>query len=112
MRGNALVLERGLQPFDRVEVIAALGGRKPEPNRSSTGRDPIARRVRVREDFLELLLGRGRVRLEAKLKLCVRELELAVVDLADVTAGLEILDRDPQLLRQLAERFDRRRACA
>ena len=63
-------------------------------------------------DFLKPLLCCVRVRIESKLKLCVRELEFPVVDVADVTAGLEVLDRDPELLRQLAERLDRRRTCS
>ncbi len=109
---DALMLERGFQALDRVEMMAAVSGGEPEPNRRPTRRDAIACALCFGENFLELLLCSGRVRLEAELELCVRELELPGVDLADLTAGLEVLDGDGQFLRELAERLDRWRTCA
>src|SRR6185436_193571 len=111
LRRDAFVLERRLQALDGVQMIAAVRGCKSEADRSAAGGGAVSCGARLREDFLEQLLGRARVRFEPKLELCIRKLQLTVVDLADVPARLQILDRDGELLGELPQRLDRRGAC-
>jgi hypothetical protein len=59
-----------------------------------------------------LLLGLARVAVETEGELCVGEPKLAIVDFSDLLARLEVLDRDAELLRELAKRLDRGRARA
>jgi hypothetical protein len=111
VRRDAFVLERRLEALDSVEMIAAVRGCKSEPDRSAARGGAVSCGARFREDFLEQLLGRARVGFEPKLELCIRKLQLTVVDFAEVPSRFQLLDRDPELLGELPQRLDRRRAC-
>ena len=109
---SALAGDRSLEALNGLEVIAALRGCQPECNTSAHRGSRVACSESLREDLLELAPGCGEIVGQAKFELGVGEAKLTIVDVADVATGLQVLDRDSQLLSQFAERLDRRRACA
>ena len=106
-RRSRVVAEHTLETLDRLEVAAALREQQAEDRLGAQRRGDVAAGGRLRPDLLELLLEVGAAAAQAQLELGVGEAELAVVDLTDVTARLEVLDRDLELLRQLAQCLDR-----
>ena len=109
-RGRCVIRGGGLEPRAGRAVAPALGGGEPERDSRSYRRSRVAGSLCLGEDPLELLLRAREVVRQAKLELRIGEAKLSVVDLADVAARLEILDRDAELLRELAESLDGRRA--
>src|SRR5206468_464442 len=64
------------------------------------------------EDVVERSLCALDVLPETQLELRVGEPQFPLVDVPEVGSRFQILDGDPELRRQLAERLDRRSPCA
>ena len=98
--------ERRLEALDSLEMVSALGRDKPERNAGPHRRNAVSGSERLVQDLYELFLRRGDVVREPELELRVRKTEFPVVDVPDVTAGLQILDGHAELLRQLSQGLD------
>jgi hypothetical protein len=104
--------DRRLEVPDRAFVVAAaMGGVAERCPRARRDRC-VARCRRLREQLLELELCILRVLAQAKLELGVAEPQLAFLGRAELGAGLEVVDRDLELLGEHAEGLDRGRARA
>ena len=107
-RGDRRQFEAGLEPLDRVRVAAGSGRGETERDVRARGGDDVAGGDRLVAQPFELLLCLGRVVAEAELELCVGDPELALVGVADLGAGLEVIGRDTQLLGEHPQGLDRR----
>jgi hypothetical protein len=93
-------------------VVAAVRGGEAERDTGARRGAVVAGLGRLVEDLLQLRLGRFDVLRKAELELGVRDSELTLVDVAQIAAGLEVLNSDPELARQHPKRLHRRRARA
>ena len=110
--GCGVFCHRRLQALDSFEIAAALRRREAECHACANGGGDVARRDRLGVERCQLLFCGRDVAVEPELELCIREPQFAIVDVANVAARLEVLDRHAELLRELSQRLDRRRARA
>ena len=101
--------ERELRIAD-AELELRLGGdpAQAEGDVGAGGRHRVTGRDRLLLQPLELRLGVVGGLDEPELELGVRNLELAFLDVADLGARLEVIGRDPELLRKHPQRLDGR----
>jgi hypothetical protein len=101
VRRHTLELERRFESLYRVQVVAPVRSSEAQPDQRSTCGDAIAGLARFCEDLLELCLGRIGIGVQPKLKLCIGETKLAIIDFSNVPTGFEVLDRHAELLGEL-----------
>ena len=87
-------LETRLEPFDGVGVASRRRRRQPERDVRARGRDHVAGRHRSVAQRLELLLGFTRLVGEPQLELGVGDAKFALVGVADLRSGFEVIGRD------------------
>jgi hypothetical protein len=100
-------LQAGFEALDRLGVAAGRRRGQAEGHAGAGGRDRVTGRERLFVQLLELLRGFvGRLR-QPQLELGVGDSELALLDVPDLGAGLEVIGRDAELAGEHAQRLHR-----